>query len=204
MVSRTLVLISVLLGPCDGHMAKRKCPAFPKSQAACPIKNITDEFQEFEPVCIKHFPQIGGQPAEYQSRRCMNGDKAPYYQDEQGVFRCSCCGAPLFKPSQQFDQEPASNWGWPSFHSPPINGEDGLPNVCHAGLEATTADATDDLGLHVEGEVRCSHCGAHLGDYFDNDQNGKDHYCIDGVCLIPPGGYDGEVCPSSFAASTSV
>merc|ERR1719197_1738649 len=89
----------------------------------------------------------------------MNGSSAPYYVDAQGVYRCSCCGAPLFKPSQQFDQQPASNWGWPSFHSPPINGDDGLPNVCHVGSDVTSSEEADDLGLHVEGEVRCSHCG---------------------------------------------
>jgi len=184
--------------------ATRKCPAYPASQAECPIKNITDPLNEFEPVCVKHFPQIGGQLAEYQTRRCMKGNSAPYYQDDQGVFRCSCCGAPLFVPSKQFDQEPASNWGWPSFHSPPIHGDDGLPNVCHVGKAVSSPDEADDLGLGIEGEVRCSHCGAHIGDYFDSDDFGKDHYCINGACMIPPGGNDGEVCQPSFGADTVV
>merc|ERR1712187_114426 len=109
-------------------------------------------------VCVKHFPQIGGALAEYQTRRCMKGDSAPYYQDSQGVFRCSCCGAPMWKPSEQFDQLPAANWPWPSFHSPPLNGTDGLPNVCHRGpgYGGTNRNATMDLGLGSEGEVGCA------------------------------------------------
>ena len=104
-------------------------------------------------------------------------------------------------PSQQFDQMPAENWGWPNFHSPPINGDDGQPNVCHSD-EGTPGEvrtgAVDDKGFGATGEVRCARCGIHLGDYFNDETNGKDHYCIDGVCLIPPGEADGETCDPSF------
>merc|ERR1712224_567816 len=169
-----LIILGALSSGVVGHgHVTRKCPALPTSQAGCPIKNITDPLEEFEPVCVKHFPARGGALAEYQTRRCMNGDTAPYYQDSQGVFRCSCCGAPLWKPSQQFDQLPVENWGWPSFHSPPINGDDGLPNVCHVGEGVpgeVTAGEMDDLGLHVPGAVRCARCGVHLGDYYDDDK----------------------------------
>merc|ERR1711933_196278 len=192
------------MGQWHGLGKGRQCPAWPTSAKSCPSKNVSDF--EFEPVCIIHFPQIGGELAEMQARRCMPGSKMPYYQDSQGVFRCSCCGAPLWKPSQQFDQEPVENWGWPSFHSPPINGDDGQPNVCHAGPGVpgeVTSGEVDDLGLGVAGEVRCARCGVHLGDYFDDDTNGKDHYCINGVCLIPPGTPDGTTCPPS-SLETSV
>jgi len=178
--------------------AKRKCPAYPPK---CPLGNISDVFGEFEPVCLVHFPQIGGALAEYQTRRCMKGEKAPYFKDSLGAFRCACCGAELFPPSQQFDQEPVENWGWPSFHSPPINGADGLSNVCHRGEGVpgvVNTNETDDLGVGVPGEVSCASCGIHLGDYFDDDTNGHDHYCIDGVCMIPPGGEEGTTCPPNL------
>merc|ERR1711879_520450 len=76
------------------------------------------------------------------------------------VLRCT-----IWKPSVQFDQLPAANWPWPSFHSPPLNGTDGQPNVCHRGpgYGVTQRNATLDLGLGAEGEVGCARCGAHLG-----------------------------------------
>jgi len=172
-----------------GTTRGRLCPAIPSSAKECPAGNISDV--QFEPVCITR--EIN---AELQQRRCMKGDHAPYYQDAQGVFRCACCGAPLWKPSLQFDQLPADKWPWPSFHSPPINGTDGLPNVCHRGpgYGITNRNATADLGLGVEGEVGCARCGAHLGDFFNTPDLGTDHYCINGVCMVPPGGQLGEVC----------
>jgi len=178
----------------DGLAQSRVCPAIPSSAEQCKAK--IDDFQ-FEPVCVTR--QI---PAELQQRRCMNGTSAPYYQDSQGVFRCACCGAPLWMPSSQFDQLPAANWPWPSFHSPPINGSDGLPNVCHRGpgYGGANRNATADLGLHAEGEVGCARCGIHLGDYFNTEDQGKDHYCINGVCMTPPGGKSGDVCAPTEGA----
>lgn len=185
-----------VMGGKTTETAKRMCPAYPKS---CDINpEFKDIYGEFIPVCLVHFPQIGGLAAEYQTRRCMDGEKAPYFQDSQGAFRCACCGALLWKPSQQFDQQPAERWGWPSFHSPPLEGDDGQSNVCHRGpgiVGAVNTDATEDLGLGVTGEVSCARCGIHLGDYFDDDDSGHDHYCIDGACMIPPGGADGSTCP---------
>jgi len=185
----------------------RTCPAWPEKAKDCPLKNITDKFGEFEPVCVLHFPQIGGEFAEFQGRRCMPGENAPYFKDSQGVFRCACCGAPLWKPSQQFDQLPASNWPWPSFHSPPLNDTDGLPSVCHRGEPTpgvVNRNATVDLGLGVKGEVGCARCGTHLGDYFDSDDMGHDHYCINGACMSPPGGAPGSTCAPTIQADAIV
>jgi peptide methionine sulfoxide reductase MsrB len=180
--------------------AGRLCPAIPNAAKACSAKNISDV--QFEPVCITR--EIN---AEIQQRRCMKGQSSPYYQDSQGVFRCACCGAPLWKPSLQFDQLPADKWPWPSFHSPPINGTDGLPNVCHRGpgYGITNRNATVDLGLGVEGEVGCARCGVHLGDFFNTPDLGVDHYCINGVCMVPPDGKLGDVCtPTEDSSSMSV
>jgi hypothetical protein len=105
----------------------------------------------------------------------------------------------------QFDQLPASNWPWPSFHSPPLNGTDGLPNVCHRGpgYGISQRNATVDLGLHALGEVGCARCGAHLGDYFNSKDEGMDHYCIDGVCMEPPGGKSGSTCAPTTPGTES-
>jgi len=172
------------------HLGKgRMCPAIPSAAKDCPMKDITDP--EFEPVCVTRT-----ELAELRRRRCMPGEKAPYYKDSQGVFRCACCGAELFKPSTQFDELPAATWPWPSFHSPPLNGTDGLPNVCHRGqgYGVYQRNVTADLGLGAEGEVGCARCGAHLGDYFNTAAEGLDHYCIDGVCMEAPGGKPGSTC----------
>merc|ERR1712110_139461 len=212
-VSRTVVGAAVLASVAhaegdapswQGLGKGRVCPAWPTTAQSCPIKNVTDF--EFEAACLIHFPQLGGELSEMQNRRCMPGNTGPYYQDSQGVFRCACCGAPLWMPHQQFDQEPAAQWPWPSFHSPPLTGSDGLPNVCHRGTPApgtTDRNATIDLGLGAKGEVGCARCGAHLGDFFDTADQGFDHYCINGVCMIPPGGQAGEVCQPTYATNSN-
>eukprot|EP00928_Gymnodinium_smaydae_P001716 TRINITY_DN10616_c0_g4_i1.p1 TRINITY_DN10616_c0_g4~~TRINITY_DN10616_c0_g4_i1.p1 ORF type:complete len:244 (-),score=43.08 TRINITY_DN10616_c0_g4_i1:165-836(-) len=189
------------LPPWHGLGKGRHCPAWPATAKNCPLK-VEDQTMEFEPVCVLHFPQIGGELAEQQARRCMKGSTAPYYKDSQGVFRCACCGAPLWAPHQQFDQQPASQWPWPSFHSPPLNDTDGLPSVCHRGEPqpgVVDRNATVDLGLGAKGEVGCARCGAHLGDYFDTSDLGFDHYCINGVCMTPPGGTPGQTCEPTIA-----
>lgn len=175
----------------------RTCPAYPTSAKECPMK-LTDP--EFEPVCVART-----QLAEIQQRRCMPGEKAPYFKDSQGNFRCACCGALLWAPSVQFDELPATNWPWPSFHSPPLNGTDGLPNVCHRGpgFGIYQRNATTDLGLGAKGEVGCARCGIHLGDYFDSDDEGHDHYCINGVCMEAPGGKPGSVCAPTVTGETT-
>jgi len=65
----------------------------------------------------------------------------------------------------------------------------------------SNTNETDDLGAGVKGEVSCARCGIHLGDYFDDDDSGQDHYCIDGVCMIPPGGEEGKTCPPSLGSN---
>jgi len=200
-----LVLISSSLVVAGAHDVTHSlslgslCPAIPDSASKCPLNGISDV--EFEPVCITR-----QELAEQQNRRCMPGKgPAPYYKDSDGVFKCACCGAPLWEPSKQFDQLPASSWPWPSFHSPPLNGTDGLPNVCHRGpgYGITQRNATADLGMHAKGEVGCRRCGAHLGDFFDSQEEGKDHYCIDGVCLAPPGGKPGSVCTPTVSSEVT-
>lgn len=101
------------------------------------------------------------------------GTEAPFtgeYVDTKtpGVYVCRACDAELFRSDTKFE----SHCGWPSFFSP-LAGE----NIVEI----------DDFsfGRHRV-EVRCAHCGSHLGHVFAGE--GYDtptdlRYCINSVSL---------------------
>ena len=62
-----------------------------------------------------------------------------------GLFKCVCCGTPLFSSSTKFD----SGTGWPSFWAP--------------GDKAAVSENEDGSWLMRRTEVRCASCNAHLG-----------------------------------------
>ncbi len=108
----------------------------------------------------------------YKVTRKHGTERAGTHEDfpkEPGVFRCVCCGAPVFDQAHKFE----SGTGWPSFWQP-ID-----------GVESDIVGETEDRSLFMRRtEVHCNRCGAHLGHVFpDGPQPTGLRYCINGVAL---------------------
>ena len=109
-------------------------------------------------------------PFQYEVCRLKGTEPAftgKYYNHkENGVYRCVCCGAPLFDSKDKFD----SGSGWPSFTRP------------------VSPDAVEEHEDHsysmIRTEVTCARCDAHLGHVFpDGPPPTGLRYCINSVCL---------------------
>lgn len=85
---------------------------------------------------------------------------------EKGIYKCICCGEPLFSSEGKFD----SGCGWPSFFVPLENEK--------------IEEAVDNSHFMTRTEIMCNNCGAHLGHVFEDGPKPTGlRYCVNSASI---------------------
>ena len=101
----------------------------------------------------------------------LAGTERPYThplneENNQGIYKCVCCGEPLFSSETKFD----AGCGWPSFSE--ILDEKAIDERVDNSLDRTRT------------ETCCAKCGAHLGHVFNDGPTETGlRYCMNGTAL---------------------